>query len=150
MRMVKKHKLVISFVYVMLLAVSCLAEAQQPKRVPRIGFLGASSSSAAEDRTEAFRQGLRELGYIEGKNIVIEWRYADGNSDRLPAYAAELLRLNPDVIVTQGSTSTRVAQKATRTVPIVMAAAADPVAEGIIASLARPGGKHYRADQCCT
>jgi putative tryptophan/tyrosine transport system substrate-binding protein len=83
----------------LLLACVHLAEAQQPKRVPRVGFLGASSSSAAEDRTEAFRQGLRELGYIEGKNIVIEWRYADGNSDRLPAYAAELLRLNPDVLI---------------------------------------------------
>jgi ABC-type uncharacterized transport system substrate-binding protein len=117
-----------------------LADAQQPAKVPRIGFLGATAPSVVEDRTEAFRQGLRDLGYVEGRNIVIKGRYADGNSDRLPALAAELVRLKVDVIVTQGSFSTRVAQKAMRTVPIVMTASADPAVEGMIASLARPGG----------
>ena len=116
------------------------ADAQQPKKIPRIGFLGATGPSSNPERTEAFRQELRELGYIEGKNILIEWRYADGKGDRLPALAAELVRLNVEVIVTQGSTSTRVAYKATRAIPIVMTVSADPIAEGMIASLARPGG----------
>jgi putative ABC transport system substrate-binding protein len=136
----KIRSLTLCLLGTLLLALCSSAEAQQPTKVARIGFLGATSSSAAADRTEAFRQALRELGHIEGKNILIDWRYADGNSERLPAFAAELVRLSPDVIVTQGSTSTRVAQQATRTVPIVMAAGADPVAEGMIASLARPGG----------
>jgi putative tryptophan/tyrosine transport system substrate-binding protein len=117
-----------------------LAEAQQAGKIARIGFLGATSAYSVPERMEAFRQGLRDLGYIEGKSIVIEWRYADGKIDRLPALAAELVRLKVDVIVTQGSTSTRVAQEATRALPIVMTVSADPVAEGIIASLARPGG----------
>ena len=122
-----------------LLFVSVSAEAQQPT-MPKIGFLGATSASSVRDRTEAFRQGLRELGYIEGKNIVIEWKYADAKDDLLPSLAAELVRLKVDLIVTQGSTSTRVAQRATHSIPIVMAATADPVRDGFIASLARPGG----------
>src|SRR5215468_10497835 len=89
------------------------AEAQQPKKVPRIGYLTADSLSASSTRTEAFRQGLRELGYIEGKNIAIEWRPADGKLDRLPALAAELVRLKVDVIVTGGTGSTRPANEAT-------------------------------------
>src|SRR6266481_7058071 len=99
-------------VVVVLLALGVMAEAQQPGKVPRIGFLGATSASSVADRTEAFRQGLLELGYIEGKNIVIEWRYADGKAARLPTLAAELVRLKVDVIVTQGSTSTQAAQNA--------------------------------------
>ena len=91
-------------------------------------------------RIEAFRQGLRELGYVEGKNIVIEWRYADGKLDRLPALAAELVRLKVDVIVTAGPTATRAAKEATVTIPIVMAQDSDPVGSGFVASLARPGG----------
>ena len=115
------------------------AAAQQPKKIPRIGHL-AGSSSANPARTEAFRQGLRELGYVEGKNIVIEWRSAEGKSDRLPALAAELVRLKADIIVTTGPSPTRAAKEATVTIPIVMALDNDPVGNGFVASLARPGG----------
>src|SRR5207302_11019621 len=98
------------------------------------------SASIEENRIEAFRQGLRELGYVEGKNIVIEWRWAEGKFDRLPDLAAELVRLNVEVIVTGGSTSTRAAKKVTTTVPIVMAQVNDPVGSGFVVSLAHPGG----------
>ena len=108
--------------------------------MPRIGYLGFPSRSANSARNEAFRQGLRELGYVEGKNIVIEWRFAEGKLDRVPALAAELVRLKVDVIVTGGSGSTRPANEATNTIPIVMAQDPDPVGNGFIASLARPGG----------
>ena len=117
-----------------------LAEAQQPKKVPRIGFLAAVSLSANSARFEAFRQGLRELGYMEGKNIIIEWRSSEGKADRLPALAAELVRLKVDMIVSGGSTATRPAKEATNTIPIVMAQDTDPVGNGFVASLARPGG----------
>jgi len=116
------------------------AEAQQPTKVPRIGRLTAPSASAESARTEAFRQGLRDLGYVEGKNIVIEYRSAEGKLDRLPALAAELVRLKVDIIVTDGSRSTRSAKEATTTIPIVMAQDPDPVGNGFVASLARPGG----------
>jgi ABC-type uncharacterized transport system substrate-binding protein len=116
------------------------AGAQQPTKIPRIGYLGFGSPSSNPARIEAFRQGLRELGYVEGKNIFIEWRHAEGNADRLPALAAELLRLKVEIIVTNGPYSTRAAKEATVTIPIVMASVGDPVGEGIIASLARPGG----------
>ncbi|MEK6601351.1 MAG: ABC transporter substrate-binding protein, partial [Candidatus Binatota bacterium] len=109
-------------------------------KVPRIGFLAAVSPSALSARIEAFRQGLRELGYVEGKNITIEYRYAEGKLDRLPALAAELVRLKVDVIVTGGATNTRAAKEATNTIPIVMSQDTDPVASGFVASLARPGG----------
>jgi putative ABC transport system substrate-binding protein len=115
-------------------------EAQQPTKVPRIGFLAAVSPSAIAARTEAFRQGLRELGYMEGKSFVIEWRYAEGKPDRLPALAAELVRLKLDVIVTGGPAATRPAKEATVTIPIVMSFDDDPVGSGFAASLARPGG----------
>ena len=98
---------------VVLLAVAVIAEAQQPTKIPRIGYLTAASPSTISARIEAFRQGLRELGYVEGKNIVIEWRYAEGKPDRLPALAAELVRLKVDVIVTGGPTATRAAKEAT-------------------------------------
>jgi putative ABC transport system substrate-binding protein len=123
----------------MLFALSFKAEAQQPKRVPRIGFLTASPS-VFPGRIEAFRQGLRELGYIEGKNIVIEWRYGDGKRDRLPALAAELVGLKVDIIVSAGPTLTRVLKEATTTIPIVMGFDTDPVGTGLVAGLARPGG----------
>ncbi len=123
-----------------LLAVAVIAQAQQPTKVPRIGYLSATSPSANVGRIEAFRQGLRELGYVEGKNIVIEWRYAEGKFDRLPALVAELVRLKVDVIVTSGPQSTRVAKEATVTIPIVMGFDPDPVGGGFVASLARPGG----------
>ena len=117
-----------------------LAEAQQPAKVPRIGFLGVTSPSTISARIEAFRQGLRELGYVEGKNIVIEYRNAEGKLERLPAIAAELVRLNVDIIITRGPPSTRAAKEATSTIPIVMAFDIDPVGSGFVASLARPGG----------
>ena len=116
------------------------AEAQQPEKIPRIGYLAATSASANPARIEAFRQGLRELGYVEGKNIVIEWRYAEGKPDRLSALAAELVRLKVDVIVSAGPSPTRSAKEATVTIPIVMAFHPDPVGAGFVASLARPGG----------
>ena len=124
----------------LLFALCVSAQAQQPAKVPRIGYLTADSPSADSARTEAFRQGLRELGYVEGKNIVIEWRYAEGKLDRLPALAAELVRLKVDVIVTAGRTATRAAKEATKTIPIVMTQDSDPVGNGFVASLARPGG----------
>jgi len=124
----------------LLFALSFAAEAQQPANVPRIGYLTASSLSAISTRTEAFRQGLREFGYVEGKNIVIEWRSAEGKPDRLPAVATELVRLKVDVIVTSGPTVTGAVKQATSTIPIVMAQDIDPVGLGFVASLARPGG----------
>jgi ABC-type uncharacterized transport system substrate-binding protein len=135
-----KKKIAVFTLCAMLSALSFPAGAQQPTQVPRIGFLAALSPSAMSGRVEAFRQGLRELGYVEGKNIVIEYRSADGKLDRLPALAAELVRLKVDVIVTGGSVNTRAAKAATSTIPIVMANDNDPVGDGIVASLARPGG----------
>jgi putative ABC transport system substrate-binding protein len=117
-------------VAVVLLAVAVIAEAQQPARVPWIGYLATASTSTNPARTEAFRQGLRELGYVEGKNISIEYR----------ALAADLVRLKVDVIVTNGATSTHAAKEATSTIPIVMAQDPDPIGNGFVASLARPGG----------
>jgi putative ABC transport system substrate-binding protein len=116
------------------------AEAQQATKVPRIGYLSATSPSVNPTRIEAFRQGLRELGYVEGKNIIIDWRYADGKLDRLRELAAELVRLKVDVIVTGGPTTTPAVKEATTTIPIVMGYDNDPVGSGFVASLARPGG----------
>ena len=124
---------------VILLAVAVIAEAQQPPKIPRIGYLAFGSPSANPARIEAFRQGMRELGYVEGKNIFIEWRSAEGNADRLPSLAAELLRLKVEIVVTNGPYSTRAAKAATVTIPIVMMQVGDPVGDGIVASLARPG-----------
>jgi putative tryptophan/tyrosine transport system substrate-binding protein len=117
-----------------------VATAQQPGRVPRIGFLIASSPTAMAPRLDAFQQGLLALGYLEGKNIVIERRHADGKADRLPALVAELASLKVDVIVTSGPTATRAAKGATSTIPIVMTFDDDPVGSGFVSSLARPGG----------
>jgi putative tryptophan/tyrosine transport system substrate-binding protein len=124
----------------LLLAPGHAAVAQQPTKVHRIGYLNAVSPSTVSDRIEALRQGLRELGYVEGKNIVIELRYAEGTLDRLPALADELIRLKVDVIVTSGPLPTRVTKEATASIPIVMAQDADPVGNGFVASLGRPGG----------
>jgi putative tryptophan/tyrosine transport system substrate-binding protein len=125
----------------LLLAPCSSAEAQQPTKVPRIGFLVANSPSVYTARIEAFRQGLRELGYVEGKNIIIEWRSAEGNLDLLPSLAAGLVRLKVDVIVAAGGDPpVRAAKQATQTIPIVMANASDPVGAGLVASLNRPGG----------
>jgi putative tryptophan/tyrosine transport system substrate-binding protein len=122
------------------LAVAVVGEAQQPKKVPRIGILHGASASSVAARTEVFREGLRELGYVEGKNIVIEWRYAEGKADRLPGLAAELVGLKVDIIVTTGPIVTRAAKETTSTIPIVMTNEGDPVGTGFVASLARPGG----------
>ena len=116
------------------------AEAQQPKKVPRIGFLSATPAAGIPDRTEAFQQGLRELGYLEGKNIVVEYRWAEGKIDRLSELAAELVRLNVNVIVAAGPQATRRLKEATSTIPIVMGFHNDPIGSGLVASLARPGG----------
>jgi len=122
------------------LAASLLAAAQQPAKVPRIGFLHPEPISARLDRHDAFRQGLRELGYVEGRTIALEVRSAEGKRERLPALAAELVRLEVDVIVTATVPGIRAVQQATKTIPIVMAVVVDPVATGFVASLARPGG----------
>jgi putative ABC transport system substrate-binding protein len=123
-----------------LLAAVPAAQAQQPARMPRIGYLGTSSPSLEPHYVEAFRQKLRDLGYIEGQNIAIEYRWAEGQDDRLPALAAELVHLKADVIVTAGTPGTLAATQATKTIPIVMASSGDPVESGLVASLARPGG----------
>jgi putative ABC transport system substrate-binding protein len=129
----------LSLIIVGLLVCGAIAEAQQPGRVPRIGFLGGGSPSSYSARVEAFRQGLKELGYIEGKNITIEYRYADGVVERLPNLAAELVRLKVDVIMT-GGPGAEAAKDATKTIPIVITDVADPVGTGLVASLAKPGG----------
>jgi putative ABC transport system substrate-binding protein len=123
-----------------LLAAPLAAGAQQPGKVTPIGYLSGPSLSANAARIEAFRRGLRDLSYVEGENIVIEWRSADGKLDRLPALAAELVRLKVAVIVTSGGALTRRAKEATSTIPIVMTNDPDPVGDGFVASLARPGG----------
>jgi putative ABC transport system substrate-binding protein len=115
-----------------------VSDAQQLKKIPRIGWLANARFSEIPTRVEAFRQGLRELGYVEGKNIVIEWR--EGNNDQVPALVAELVRLKVDVIVSAALTLTRAAKAATSTIPIVMAQDPDPIRNGFIASLAHPGG----------
>jgi putative ABC transport system substrate-binding protein len=124
----------------LLLTLCSVADAQQPVKVPRIGYLSVSSLPAMADRIEVFRQGLRELEYVEGKNIVIEWRYGEEKPDRVSDLATELVRLKVDVIVSGGNSATQATRKATNTIPIVMTRASDPVASGFVASLARPGG----------
>ena len=124
----------------MLFAFSFPAGAQQPTKFPRIGYLSAVSPSTISARIEAFKQGLRELGYVEGTNIAIEWRYAEGKVHRLSELAAELVRLRVDIIVSGGPTVTRPAKEATSVIPIVMALDDDPVGSGFVSSLARPGG----------
>ena len=122
-----------------LLATPLAAEGQPAGKIPRIGFLfhGAPGPSAELD---AFRQGLRELGYIETQNIAVEYRFASGQLERLPELAAELVRLKPDVIVTPATPPSLSAKQATTTIPIVFAAVADPVGAGLISDFARPGG----------
>ena len=123
----------------MLLALSFPADAQQPKKVPRmIGFLQGGATPVS--LVEAFREGLRELGYVEGQNIVIEYRRAQGKLDQIPALVAELVRLKVDVIFTPNGTAALAAKKATSTIPIVIIIASDPVGIGLVTSLARPGG----------
>jgi putative ABC transport system substrate-binding protein len=123
---------------VLILALISFSEAQQPKKAPRIGYLDTGSRSSAV--VEAFQQGLRDLGYIEGQNITIEYRSTEGMAERLPNLAAELVQLKVDIIVVGGSPSTQAAKNATKTIPIVMTSATDPVGIGLITSLAHPGG----------
>ena len=123
-----------------LFALCVSTHAQQPTKIPRIGLLFTATPSAAAARIEAFRQGLRELGYVEGKNILIEQRYAEGQLNHMNELAAELVRLKVDVIVTIGPAATRPAKEATTAIPIVMGVDDDPVGNGFVASLARPGG----------
>jgi len=124
----------------LLLALSVSAQAQQSTKIPRIGFLGAGTAASISSRVEAFRQGLRERGYIEGKTIAVEYRYGEGKVDRLSDQAADLAKLKVNVIVTAGSQATRPAKEATATIPIVMAQDNDPVGSGFVTSLAQPGG----------
>jgi ABC-type uncharacterized transport system substrate-binding protein len=115
-------------------------QAQQPAKISRIGWLASGSPSGVAPLTDAFRQGLRQLGYVEGKNVVVEYRYAEGKFDRLPDLAAEIVHLKVDVVVVANDQAIRAAKQATATIPIVMVGPGDPVGLGLIASLARPGG----------
>jgi putative ABC transport system substrate-binding protein len=133
-----KRRIAICLLATALLSIARFVWAQQGAKVARVGFLSGGRHDGG--RFEPFRQGLRDLGYIEGKNIVIEQRYSEGRQDRLPALAAELVRLRVDVIVASGSGDTRAAKEATSSIPIVMMQANDPVGSGFVASLARPGG----------
>jgi putative ABC transport system substrate-binding protein len=125
---------------VVLLAVAFIAEAQQAKKLHRIAFLLGGPSSFYSARIDVFKQGLKELGYVEGKNIAIEYRYAEGKADRLPALAAELVGLKVDVILATATPSVLAVKKASATIPIVLIGVGDPIASGLVASLARPGG----------
>jgi putative tryptophan/tyrosine transport system substrate-binding protein len=139
-RIQNRKRLALSVIVFVLVVAGAVAEAQQPTKIPRIGVLGATPLSANLARIKALREGLGELGYVEGKNIAIEWRFLEGKVDRLPALAAELTHLKVDVLVAFGPTSTHAAKEATNTIPIVMAQVNDPIAAGFVASLARPGG----------
>jgi putative tryptophan/tyrosine transport system substrate-binding protein len=135
-----KQSITVLILCAMLLALSCVADAQLPAKVPRIGFLSVGSAASMSGRVEAFRRGLREQGYTEGQNIVVEYRYAEDKLDRLREFAEELARLKVDVIVTGGPIATRPAKETAGTIPIVLAYEADPIRTGLVASLARPGG----------
>jgi putative ABC transport system substrate-binding protein len=139
MKPIPDLRLLISGLSALLLALCIPARAQQPGKIPVIGILGAASAKN-NDRTEAFFQGMRELGHVEGKNIVFEKRYAEGKRGRLPALAAELVRLKVGLIVAGGENATRAAKQATKTIPIVIVTNQDPVAIGLVDSLAHPGG----------
>src|SRR5215469_5698060 len=125
---------------VLLLAFSVSAEAQQPKQLPRVGYLASGWRSSELSHIESFNQGLRERGYTEGQNIIIEYSFAVGKLDRLPALAADLVRSKVDVIVTGGGPTTRAVKDATKSIPTVLVNISDPVALGFVASLAKPGG----------
>jgi putative tryptophan/tyrosine transport system substrate-binding protein len=134
------NKKVVWLFTLLFLVAGRFTEAQQPKKVQRIGYLTANTSSAELPRLDAFRQGLRDLGHVEGQNIAIEYRHAEGKFDRLPGFAAELVGLKVDVLVGITTNAVLAAKDATRTVPIVFAGVSDPIAAGLVESLARPGG----------
>jgi putative ABC transport system substrate-binding protein len=133
---------IVTLILSLLVVPLAAAAAQSPEKVPRVGYLspGSPSEPFRQRRFEAFRQGLRELGYVEGQNIALESRWAEGKYERYPALAADLVRVQVDVIVTVGGAATQAAQHATRTIPIVMSVVNDPVGSGLVPSLARPGG----------
>ena len=135
-----KRKVSVLTLCAMIFALCVAAQAQQPKKISRIGYIGSSASEQTATNTNAFRERLRELGYIEGQNITIEYRYFEGKIDRLPELAAELNRLNCDVIVTTGTEAAAAAKKVIKTLPVVMAFSGDAVRLGIVADLAHPGG----------
>ena len=135
-----KRKITVLTLYAMLFALCASAEAQQPTKVRRIGFLDNSTASGSAVLVDAFRQELSKLGWIEGKNITIEYRFAEQKLERLPELAADLVRLKVDLIVVTGAPPALAAKKATTTIPVVMVTAGDPVGAGLVASLARPGG----------
>ena len=124
----------------MLVALCVYAEAQQPTKIPRIGYVSGTSADNPGPGLTAFRQGLRDIGYVEGKNILFEYRYAEDKLDRVPGLVDELVQLKVDVLVVFERRAIIAAKQATKTIPIVMVTAVDPVATGIIDSLARPGG----------
>lgn len=133
-------KMVVSLLATLTLATVLLAEAQPPPKIAKIGYLLPSTPAATAHNIEAFRQGLRELGYVEGKTFVLELRHGEARAERLPELARELVGLKVDVIVTATDTAIAVVKRETQTIPIVMANSSDPVATGFVASLARPGG----------
>src|SRR5215813_3006403 len=133
-------KIIICLVAAALLSNASFVEAQQPKKVPRIGYVSGSGPVTSDPRFDALRQGLRDLGYIEGKNILIEYRYAEGRQDPIPSLVAELVQIEVDVLVSPSLPAIRAAKQATKTIPIVMVFNADPVETGIVDRLARPGG----------
>jgi len=135
-----KRKITVLTLSAMLLALCVPAEAQQTKKIPRIGYVGAGSPATAGHHAQALTQGLRELGYVEGQNVVIEYRWAEGKLESLPALVADLVRLRVDVIVSSATPAVRLAKEQTSSIPIVMAGVSDPVGAGFVASLARPGG----------
>jgi len=138
--MIHSRKFSVFVISALLAGLSSSVWAQQPKKVPTVGFLALNSLSSISYLVEGFRQGLHELGYVEGKNIVVEYRSADEKIDRLPDLAAELIRLKVDLIISAGDVVTRVVKKATSTIPVVMTYDNDPIGNGFVASLAHPGG----------
>jgi len=133
-------KIVIWLLTAVLLTTVSLSEAQQPGKISRIGFLGNSTAALEANLVEPFRQGLRDLGYVEGRNILIEYRWAEGKYERFPELIGELVRLKVEIIVTAGTPAAVAVKKAAPTIPLVMAAVGDPIGTGLIASLAQPGG----------
>jgi putative tryptophan/tyrosine transport system substrate-binding protein len=135
------HKVILFLLAASILTCFQLAQAQQPKKIPRIGYVsGSGDANNPGPYVEAFRQGLRDLGYIEGKNVLVEYRYAEGKLDRTASLAAELVQLKVDVVVVAALPGILAAKQATKTIPVVMVTSVDPVATGLIDSLGRPGG----------
>jgi putative ABC transport system substrate-binding protein len=133
-------KITIIALCAMLRVLSASAEAEQPKNVPRIGFIAVGSRSVSQHHVDVFLQGLRDLSYVEDKNIVIDYRYGEGREDLLRDFAGDLVRLKVDIIVTASTVAALAAKQLTGTIPIVLAGTGDAVATGLVASLARPGG----------